>query len=309
MISEDDAVALADAHSAQWLFEEMRDYLWNRDHLRLIVSRLGLEDVESALDLGCGVGHWTFLLASVLPPDVEFVGVDSEARWIEEATGRVQRGGVAERFDFRVGDATALDFPDAAFDLVTCQTLLMHMADPRATAAELLRVTKPGGYVMFSEPNSLSALLMLSSANATAPIEEFAQLVRFGLTCERGKAALGEGNDSVGNLLPGYLAELGATNIQTFACDKTHGLHPPYASSEQQALRDYFLEGPETMLWPREKARRFFLAGGGAEEDFEAGWNARLTDCARDAAAILAGTFHTVRGFALYLTAARRPAT
>ena len=309
MISEDETVAAADAHSAQWLFEDLRDYLWNRDHLRLIASRLGLEEVGSALDVGCGVGHWTFLLASVLPPDVRFVGVDSEARWVEEATTRAQRGGVAGRFDFHAGDATELDFPDGAFDLVTCQTLLMHMADPRATVAELLRVTKPGGFVMFSEPNSLSALLVLSSANAGAPIEEFVELVRFGLTCERGKAALGEGNDSVGNLLPGYLAELGATHIQTFACDKTHGLHPPYASSEQQALRDYYLEGPDTMLWPRDKARRFFLAGGGSEDDFEAGWNARLAECARDAAAIVAGTFHSVGGFALYLTAARRPAT
>jgi 2-polyprenyl-3-methyl-5-hydroxy-6-metoxy-1,4-benzoquinol methylase len=307
MMSED--VAVADAHSAQWLFDELRDYLWNRDHLQLIASRLGLEKVGSVLDVGCGVGHWTFLLASVLRPDVQVVAVDSELRWVEEAAARAERGGVAERFDFRVGDARELDFPDAAFDLVTCQTLLMHMSDPRATVTELLRVTKPGGFVMFSEPNSLSALLVLSSANAGAPIDEFVELVRFGLTCERGKAALGEGNDSVGNLLPGYLADLGATEIQTFACDKTHGLHPPYASSEQQALRDYFLEGPDTMLWPREKARRFFQAGGGNEEDFEAGWNARLEECARDAAAIIAGTFHSVGGFALYLTAARRAQT
>jgi SAM-dependent methyltransferase len=308
MISEEDPrVGVEEAHSSQWLFEELRDYLWNRDHVRLIASRLGLQDVGSMLDVGCGVGHWTFLLASVLPPDVQVVGVDSEPQWIEEAAARAERLGVSDRFDFLCGDATDLDFPDAVFDLVTCQTLLMHMADPRATVGELLRVTKPGGFVMFSEPNSLSALLVLSSANAEAPIEEFVELVRFGLRCERGKAALGEGNDSVGNLLPGYLADHGAVDIQTFACDKTHGLHPPYASSEQQALREYYLEGPDTMLWPREKAQRYFLAGGGSEAEFEAGWEARLAECARDAAAITAGTFHSVGGFSLYLTAARRP--
>lgn len=312
MNSEDSPIAVREReepHSAQWLLEVLRDYLWNRDHLGLIADRLGLDRVRSVLDVGCGVGHWTFLLASVLAPEAQLTGIDSESRWIKEATARAERGGVADRFEFRRGDATALDVPDDSFDLVTCQTLLMHVPDPRAAVGELLRVTRPGGLVMFSEPNSLSALLTLSSVNADAPIDDFLDLVRFGLTCERGKAALGEGNDSVGNLLPGYLAEHGALDIQTFACDKTHGLHPPYASSEQQALREYFLEGPDTMLWPRATARRYFLAGGGNEADFEAGWNQRLHECARDAAAIVDGTFYSVGGFALYLTAARRPPT
>ena len=133
-------------------------------------------------------------------------------------------------------------------------------------------------------------------------------LVRFGLTCERGKAALGEGNDSIGNLLPGYLAEAGAVDVQSFACDKTHALYPPYASEEQQALRGYYLGGIEKMLWPREKAKRYFLAGGGSAAEFEASWARREAECERDAQAIREERFHILGSWVVYLIAARRPA-
>jgi ubiquinone/menaquinone biosynthesis C-methylase UbiE len=62
-------------HSAEF-FGPDRDFWWNHDHLELVASRLGLEAVRSVLDVGCGVGHWGRLLASVLPSEATTAGAN-----------------------------------------------------------------------------------------------------------------------------------------------------------------------------------------------------------------------------------------
>jgi SAM-dependent methyltransferase len=293
-------------HSAQYLLSKFRDFYWNLDHLALIASRLDLDDVGHALDVGCGIGHWTFALASVLPPHVRWTGVDSEQEWVRRAGARAAQLGLAERSRFAEGDAQALAFEDASFDLATCQTLMQHLPDPQAAIVEMLRVTRPGGLILISELNNLSALAGISSVNVDTPVDEVVDLFRFGLTCERGKRALGEGNDSIGNLIPGYLALAGAVDIQTFIADKTHSVFPPYDSEEQQTCCEH-LGDPEAAFWPRDQTRRYFLAGGGVEADFDSAWQRRVEECRRDAQAIKQSRLFTAGGFTIYLTAARRP--
>lgn len=53
-------------HSAEH-FGDTRDYWWNRDFLQLMAKRWKLGTVRNVLDVGCGVGHWGMLLASVMP--------------------------------------------------------------------------------------------------------------------------------------------------------------------------------------------------------------------------------------------------
>jgi SAM-dependent methyltransferase len=54
---------------------------------------------------------------------------------------------------FVCGDATALDFADASFDLVTMFDVLEHIPDHCQAADEALRVLKPGGCLLISAPN------------------------------------------------------------------------------------------------------------------------------------------------------------
>src|SRR5215212_3908216 len=140
-------------HSAAYLGES-RDFWWNVEQLELCARRNGLGHVGSALDVGAGVGHWGRLLTHVLPPAATVTGIDREPQWVEEATARAEAAGLAERFSYRVGAAEELPFEDATFDMVTCQTLLIHVADPRAVLAEMIRVTKPNGTILASEPNN-----------------------------------------------------------------------------------------------------------------------------------------------------------
>jgi ubiquinone/menaquinone biosynthesis C-methylase UbiE len=172
-------------HSAEW-FGELRDHWWNHDQLQLIATRVRLANVQRVLDVGCGVGHWAFVVTSLLPPDVRLIGMDREPDWVREATRRAERYGLDGRVSFREGDAAALEFDEASFDLVTCQTLLIHVPDPQAVIGEMLRVTKPGGLLLVSEPNNIASFLVRSSANADASVEETLDLLRFVLTCEGG---------------------------------------------------------------------------------------------------------------------------
>jgi SAM-dependent methyltransferase len=295
-------------HSAAFFGPE-RDFWWNVDHLDLVVSRRSLGDVRSVLDVGAGVGHWGTLLASVLPPDASIIGIEREPKWVQEAARRAERLGLAHRCRYQQGVAESLPFDDASFDLVTCQTVLIHVADPRAVIREMLRVTRPGGHVIAAEPNNLASFLVASSLTTNAEIEDLVDLIRFCLTCERGKIALGEGNGSIGDLLPGYFTEEGLVDVEAFLSDKAAVMFAPYSSEEQQALRHHLIEAAQrgTWGWSREEARRFYTAGGGADTEFDATWQRRMTEARAVANAIEAGTFHTAGGTIHYLVAGRRP--
>ncbi len=293
-------------HSAEFFGPE-RDYWWNHDHLELVAARLGLQAVESVLDVGCGIGHWGRLLASVLPAQATIIGVDPESAWIERATMTAQEAGLDHRLSYQLGAAEALPFADDTFDLVTCQTVLIHVAAPAEVIKEMLRVARPGGLILAAEPNNRASLLI--DETAATPVDELLDRLRFALTCERGKIELGEGNNSVGDLVPGYFAEHGILDIHTFIADKAAMLVPPYETREQQIRRDYSLKeaAEDTWGWDRQDARRYFIAGGGTGDEFETGWQRRLEENRRRASAIGNNSFHTAGGNLLYLVAGRKP--
>jgi SAM-dependent methyltransferase len=290
-------------------FGDLRDYWWNLDHLELCARRLGLDAVRSVLDVGAGVGHWGRLLGHVLPPDATVVGIDREPRWIEEATRRAVEAGVGDRYSYQQTSAEALPFEDASFDLVTCQTVLIHVADPREVIREMVRVTKPGGLVLASEPNNHSVTLTETSLSAGAPVADRADHVSFYLTCERGKAALGEGNLSVGELVPGFFNDEGLVDIRAYVSDKPFLMIPPYASEEQRVLAKAYAEEAEYggWGWSWEETRRYYLAGGGSEAEFPAAWERRVAEYQAVLASIDEHTFSTASGPILYLMAGRRP--
>ena len=217
--------------------------------------------------------------------------------WVAQATQRAPE----PRFRYVQGDAEALPFDDGTFDLVTCQTVLIHVADPQAVIREFVRVTKPGGQVIVAEPNNRASLVVGSSIGLADPLD----VLQFVLACERGKIALGEGDNSVGDLVPGYFAQAGLTDIETFMADKPATMVPPYASADEQANAQQMLaDGLDTLWgWTREQAQRYFESGGGM--DFDAVWDRRRAEARAAAAAVEAGTFHSAGGTLLYLVAGR----
>jgi ubiquinone/menaquinone biosynthesis C-methylase UbiE len=299
---------MEELHSAAY-FGPFRDFWWNPDQLALFAVRAGFDRARSVLDVGAGVGHWGRLLSHVLPAEASFVGIDSEPRWVEEATARAAEAGLADRFSYREGPAEALPFEDGSFDLVTCQTLLMHVPDATAVVNEMVRVTKPGGLVAAAEPNNRALILLDTSETADWSVDQRLDAVRFVLLCEAGKLALGEGNNSIGDLVPGLFADAGLEELQACQSDKVGLMVAPYEGEQQQALKESYMEDARSEMWgwPRDDARRYYVAGGGTEDEFDAAWDRRIAENRRLAAALEAGTFHCAGGGPLYLVAGRKP--
>jgi SAM-dependent methyltransferase len=296
-------------HSAAY-FGAVRDFWWNADHLELCARRLELDRVASVLDVGSGVGHWGRLLATVLAEEATVTGVDQEPAWVEEAGRRAEAAGLGERFRYLHARAEALPFDDASFDLVTCQTVLIHVTDPLHVIREMARVVRPGGLVLASEPNNRSLALLGSSSTAAASVDELLDRARFLVTCERGQVALGLGDNSVGDLVPGLFAQAGLADVRAWLTDRVSLMVPPYRSEEQQVLVEQYAEEAKRDRpygWTRAEARRYFLAGGGEHTEFDAAWERRLTEAQRDAEAMERRTFHTAGGHILYLVAGRLP--
>lgn len=295
-------------HSAAYL-NAQRDFWWNLDYLQLLAGRLGLGDVRSVLDVGAGVGHWGTVLLPLLAMDATIVGVERDARWVQRARERASKLGVADRCRYVQGVAESLEFDHETFDLVTCQTLLIHVADVPTVLGEMCRVLRPGGLLLVAEPNNLAGMLVADSTTGDQPTDKLVERVAFALICERGKAALGEGDNSVGDLLPGYFAQAGLLDIQTFLNDKTFALVPPYSSPAQRALRTAMLEDAKSDRWVGRSAsdtKRYYLAGGGDENEFEVRWQRRLSEAREAAHRLTANQLHTAGGGLQYVVSGRR---
>ena len=101
------------------------------------------------LDLGCGPGHTTELLACVYP-SAELVALELSESFAAQAHARVPAARVI------VGDVTA-PLP-GGFDLVYSRFLLSHLPDISGTVARWCRAVAPGGLLVLEEPESIVAV-------------------------------------------------------------------------------------------------------------------------------------------------------
>lgn len=103
-----------------------------------------LPDVDGlfGLDLGCGEGHNTRLLAE---RGAELVAVDVAEFFIEAAASERR-----DHIRYMVGDGAVLPFAGESFDFVAGFMSLMDVGDPEACLREVARVLKPGAFVQFS---------------------------------------------------------------------------------------------------------------------------------------------------------------
>lgn len=95
------------------------------------------------LEVGCGPGHLSVLLARDQGLDV--TGLDLDPEMVESARANVAQSGVDGPPEFVVGDAAALPFADSSFDLVVSTLSMHHWSDPGLGLAEIGRVLRPGG--------------------------------------------------------------------------------------------------------------------------------------------------------------------
>lgn len=108
----------------------------------LFFRRIGVEPGQLLLDVACGAGQLALIAAHA---GAKVTGCDIATNWLDRARARALQEGVEAHFD--EGDAEALPYADAQFDVVTSLVGAMFAPRPDLVASELLRVCKPGGKI------------------------------------------------------------------------------------------------------------------------------------------------------------------
>lgn len=248
-------------HSESY-FGDYRDFWWNPSFIELTAKRLGLNKYNSMLDVGCGQGHWTRILAPYLAPEAEITAVDSDARWYSK-NFELEEVFVKSNNPFQLtkGNALQLPFEDDQFDLVTCQTVLIHVPKPQQALEEMKRVLKPGGTLLCVEPNNIIQSLTKTSLTKNDSIDETLDHIKYRLIIEKGKKNMGQGDNSLGDLLPGMFAMAEMQNIEVRLSDKAIAMYPPYSTKEQVATLKQWMTG-SSWKSKTQKDIDFFSAAG-----------------------------------------------
>lgn len=291
-------------HSAADLGKQ-RDYWWNADFLELMARRLQLDQVKTVLDVGCGIGHWGQILSTILPEDAFIVGIEREEEWVQRAQERVKDN---PRFEYWQGTVQSMPFPDQSFDMVTCQTLLIHVPDVDEALKEMYRVLKPGGLLLAVEPNNFASQTIFDTLSINYPISDIMQSLEFLLLCEKGKQNLGYGFDSMGDVIPEYFRRLGVQDIRVYLSDKTITMIPPYKTEDQQIwieeLHEWFQQ--DIILWDKDETEKYYLAGGGKQNKFEEDWQKYKNQQKKVLEAINRNEYTTAGGSVFYLISGRK---
>ena len=126
--------------------EEGRDAELEHEHVdvaRQVIEAMQIRPGERVLDLGCGNGWATRLLAQT-NAGVQAIGVDASPKMIARAEA-VHSLRIRARYE--VGTFEQLDFKDGHFDRVFSMEALYYAADLPRAIGECFRVLKPGGSV------------------------------------------------------------------------------------------------------------------------------------------------------------------
>jgi len=119
------------------------------------LEEAGVSKGMRVLDVACGPGYVSTMLAEMVGPDGEVVGVDISETAIAAATARVNDLGL-KNVTFHVGDPSKMEF-DQPFDAVVGRYILMFLADPVAMLRGVARHARKGGIVAFHEVDWYSA--------------------------------------------------------------------------------------------------------------------------------------------------------
>ena len=111
-----------------------------------LMDAMGLREGSSVLELACGSGAFTLLLAEQVGPDGHIVATDLSPGMVALAQANVDRAGCSQ-VEVREMDGEALDIGDQRFDSVVSSLGLMFFPDPGSSLRAQAGAVSPGGSV------------------------------------------------------------------------------------------------------------------------------------------------------------------
>ncbi len=132
----------------------------------LFFRRIGIDAGTRVLDVGCGAGQLALIAARA---GAQVTGCDIATNWVERARARAKSEGLNAIFD--EGDAEALPYADASFDVAASLIGAMFAPRPEMVAAEMTRVCRPGGKIAMANwtPRGFVGQMFKTIAKYIAP--------------------------------------------------------------------------------------------------------------------------------------------
>jgi SAM-dependent methyltransferase len=237
---------------------------------RVLLERTTPRPGQHAIDIGCGPRGVLELLVEYVGPGGQVVGLDSDPALVELARRFVAERGW-DNTELTCAAARNSGLPSETFDLVHARTLLVGLAQPADVLTELVRLTRPGGWVVGLEPDAQHPF-----CHPRHPaVERLSELLT------RALAAAG-GDPHFGRRLAALYRQAGLADVtvdvrapvyppghsrRTVLADLSHSLHAPILRlgladegelEELEAAARAHLAKPETLVVPD----LFFLAWG-----------------------------------------------
>ena len=132
-----------DQRLIQTMLDVDEHHWWYRGRRRIIraeLDRLPLPATARILDAGCGSGRTLQELVDY--GHVSGLELNADAAEVARARG----------FDVETGRLEELPWQEESFDLITCLDVIEHTPDDRVALRELLRVCRPGGWLLATVP-------------------------------------------------------------------------------------------------------------------------------------------------------------
>lgn len=116
--------------------------------IRTAISQLGLPSGSRGLDIGCGTGLYSLLLAEAAGANGHITGIDANGEFLEKACSFASDKSLGNQVTFMKADANKLPFQDNTFDWAGSMDFIGYgNQDPISLLKEAARAVKPGGMV------------------------------------------------------------------------------------------------------------------------------------------------------------------
>lgn len=112
---------------------------------------LALGSGELGLDLGAGTADLSLAVIRRSGPGTRMIGMDITPEMLAEGQRKIERLGLRQRIELRIGDAERIDLPANSVDGCCSAFTVRNLTDIRQGFREMLRVVKPGGRVVCLE--------------------------------------------------------------------------------------------------------------------------------------------------------------
>lgn len=198
-----------------------------------VVRALPLTPAMNVLDLACGDGFYTRLIAERLGSRGSVTGVDLNPAYLSAAQQEAARQTGGAKIDFVAASFDRLPFPDDTFDFVWCAQSLYSLPEPVVVLAHVERVLQPGGIVAVLENDTMHQVFLPWPISLELPLRAAELRALSAETRNPSKYY-------VGRRLPAVFAEAGLEPLKmaTRAIDR----QAPFGEAEQALLQGYLEE-------------------------------------------------------------------